>query len=251
GLEDLVIEAPVVLDRRRLIHRLDHRAGEFGRAGGHEHRSRVALGPVDRHGRLLFTAGILARGSRSAGPGVANEVEIARVHEEPGGLADHEHRIPPVDRVGQERQAAAQGEIPEVSRDDALALALGRNPLDEKARREEGLAEKADAEPELIRGHRRPLSVVREGWVVASERPGPTGEAYDARPNMARRTLYALRTSSGRRRPETRAKVFSASSVGTVLLLSPTSVRSRRGISSATETRERLLMEVDFSARSS
>src|SRR5206468_5308180 len=67
-----------------------------------------------------------------------------------------------------------------------------------------------------------------------------TEGAYEARLNMARRTLYALRTSSGRRRPATRAKIFSASSVGTVLLLSPTSVRSRRGTSRATEMRYRL-----------
>src|SRR5262245_15842871 len=67
---------------------------------------------------------------------------------------------------------------------------------------------------------------------------------------MARRTLYALRTSSGRRRPETRAKIFSASSVGTVACLSPTSVRSRSGTSRATETRYRLSIEIDFSPRS-
>src|SRR5262245_7878076 len=230
---------------------------------------------------IVFTAGILARAFRATGGGVTtDEVEVARVHEESRGLAEHEHRIPPVDRVGQERHAAAQREIPEVSRDHALALALGRDPLDEKARREERLAEKADAEPELIRGHRHPLSVARAVARAAGRRglgplrprrahesarsragrriPTRAGRAavraaghrgagappaeprlwiQDARPNMARRTLYALRTSSGRRRPETRAKIFSASSVGTVLLLSPTSVRSRRGTSSATETR--------------
>src|SRR5437899_8893436 len=86
------------------------------------------------------------------------------------------------------------------------------------------------------------------GWaVVAGGRAGAgDGGAYEARPNMARRTLYALRTSSGRRRPETSAKIFSASSVGTVLLLSPTSVRSRRGTSGAPDTRSRLSLEVDF-----
>ena len=43
--------------------------------------------------------------------------------------------------------------------------------------------------------------------------------------------------SSGRRRPETSAKIFSASSVGTAAGLSArTSVSSRSGISSATET---------------
>src|SRR4051812_14816495 len=57
--------------------------------------------------------------------------------------------------------------------------------------------------------------------------------------------------SSGRRRPDTSAKIFSASSLGTADGLSArTSVSSRSGISSATETRYRLSMEMDFSPRS-
>src|SRR5213593_1617787 len=67
---------------------------------------------------------------------------------------------------------------------------------------------------------------------------------------MARRTLYALRISSGRRRAETSAKIFSASSLGTAAALSPTSVRSRRGTSRAVATWYRLSSEIDFSPRS-
>src|SRR5262245_17543923 len=141
---------------------------------------------------IVFTAGILARAFRAAAAGVAtDEVEIARVHEEPRGLAEHEHRIPSVDRVGQERHAAAQREIPEVSRDHALAQALGRDPLDEKARREERLAEKADAKPELIRGHRHPLSVVR-AVVRAADRRG-------AGPRRSRRSHDPGWSRAGRR----------------------------------------------------
>jgi hypothetical protein len=47
--EDLFVEAPVVLDRRRLIHGLDHRERQLRRTGDHENRTRVALGPIDRH----------------------------------------------------------------------------------------------------------------------------------------------------------------------------------------------------------
>src|SRR5437016_4683331 len=63
------------------------------------------------------------------------------------------------------------------------------------------------------------------------------GAAQDALPKIAWRTRYAFRMSSGRRRPETSAKIFSASSLGTANGLSArTSVSSRRGISSATDT---------------
>src|SRR5260370_31384613 len=54
--------------------------------------------------------------------------------------------------------------------------------------------------------------------------------------------------SSGRRRAETSAKLFPASSLGTADGLSArTSVSSRSGISSATDTRYRLSMEIDLS----
>jgi len=55
--------------------------------------------------------------------------------------------------------------------------------------------------------------------------------------------------SPGRRRPETSAKIFSVSSLGTADGLSArTSVSSRRAISSAIDTRYRLSMEIDFPA---
>src|SRR2546426_3400131 len=81
----------------------------------------------------------------TVGP-VVDEVEVARVDAEPGGLADDEHRVEPVDRVRQQRHAAAHREEPEVARHDALLRALRRDPLDQKAR-EERLAEQTDAEP--------------------------------------------------------------------------------------------------------
>src|SRR5213076_2652001 len=101
---------------------------------------------------------ILARGGASAvgealGAAV-DEVEIPRVHEEPGTLAEDEHGVEPVDRVRQQRHAAAHREEPEGAGHDALLRALGRDPLDEEARREERLAEQTDAEPHMFRRHR-------------------------------------------------------------------------------------------------
>src|SRR5262245_35814227 len=105
-------------------------------------------------GRLPSTRAILACGSGGDALGVAqDEVEVARVDEEAGALAQDEHGITAPQRVEQEGQAAADREIPEGARHHALAQALGRDPLNEEARGEEGLPEEADAEPNLIRGH--------------------------------------------------------------------------------------------------
>src|SRR3972149_2770497 len=54
---------------------------------------------------------------------------------------------------------------------------------------------------------------------------------------------------SGRRRPATSAKIFSASSVGIGWCLSPTAARSRSGTSRAAATPQRVSHERDFSAR--
>ena len=46
-LEHFFVEAPIVLDRRRLIHGLDHRERELRRTGDHEDGTRMTLGPID------------------------------------------------------------------------------------------------------------------------------------------------------------------------------------------------------------
>src|SRR5262249_29209661 len=64
-LEDLFIEAAVVLDRRRLIHGLDHRERQLRGAGDHQDGTRVALSPVDRH--LWLLVAIYCSGDREVG----------------------------------------------------------------------------------------------------------------------------------------------------------------------------------------
>src|SRR5207249_6378150 len=71
---DLLVEAPIVLDGRRLVHRLDDGERELGRAGNHEDGTRVALGPVDRQGHdRLLCSGVrgagASRGWREKGTG--------------------------------------------------------------------------------------------------------------------------------------------------------------------------------------
>src|SRR5215510_3154169 len=130
-------------------------------------------------GRLPSTRAILACGSGGDALGVAqDEVEVARVDEEAGALAQDEDRIAAPQRVEQEGQAAADREIPEGARHHALAQALRRDPLDEEARGEEGLPEKADAEPNLVRGHVTPSpwrSIVGRSRGRAGRERGVTG----------------------------------------------------------------------------
>src|SRR5262249_16231559 len=125
------------------------------------------------------TRAILACGSGRDALGVAqDEVEIAGVDEEPGALAQDKDGITAPERVEQEGQAAADRKIPEAAGHNALAQAFGRDPLDEEARGEEGLPKKADAEPNLVRGHVTPSSwrsIVRRSRRRAGRERGVTG----------------------------------------------------------------------------
>src|SRR5262249_50334473 len=54
-----------------------------------------------------------------------DEPEVARVHEQAGALAEDEDGIAPVDRIGEQGQTSADGEVPERQRHDAALSALG------------------------------------------------------------------------------------------------------------------------------
>ena len=90
-----------------------------------------------------------------------DEPEIACVHEESRTLADDEDGIPPVDRVGEQREAAARGEIPERAGHDTALSPLGGDPLHDEASREEGLAQQTDEEPGVLARHLYRRLVVR------------------------------------------------------------------------------------------
>ena len=59
----------------RLVHGLDHRERQLRRAGDHEHRTRVALGPVDRHVVCSFVAMTFEIGSHRGWP----EIDASRL----------------------------------------------------------------------------------------------------------------------------------------------------------------------------
>src|SRR3990172_9267584 len=108
-----------------------------------------------------------------------DEVEVARVDEEPRALADDEDRVQPVDRVGEQRDPAADRKVPERVGHHALLGALRGDPLHEEAAGEERLPEQADAEPNLIRCHRGNPHTARTcvepvGGGAAGHRPSGT-----------------------------------------------------------------------------
>src|SRR5205823_13733299 len=98
----------------------------------------------------------------------------AGVDQDARALAEEEPRVEPLDRVRQQRDAAAHRWEPEGAGNDALPGALGRDPLHEEARREERLTEQYDAEPHVILGHGATTSRV-PGASVGDESPARRG----------------------------------------------------------------------------
>src|SRR5215831_3983928 len=105
-----------------------------------------------RYGRPVLPYCLGARLGEQT-PLAADQVEVAEIDEEAGALAEDEDGVLTVDRVDEERQPPADREEPERERDHALAPALGRDPLHEKAHGEECLAQESHAEPYVIRHH--------------------------------------------------------------------------------------------------
>src|SRR5262245_3047899 len=69
--------------------------------------------------RLLWRSGMRFGQSLTLAP---NQIEVATVHEQSGGLADDEDRIQPIDRVGQQSEASGDREEPECDGNHALSL---------------------------------------------------------------------------------------------------------------------------------
>ena len=76
-----------------------------------------------------------------------DQPEVAGVDDEAHALAEHEDRVAAVDGVGEEHEAAGEGEVPEGDRHHRLPRPLGHDPLDQEAHGEERLAEEADHDP--------------------------------------------------------------------------------------------------------
>ena len=82
-----------------------------------------------------------------------DENQVANVDHGSDALAGDEHRIFPIDRIGQRDESPDQAHIPKGNRDLTLRLSFRRNPLDDPAAEEQPLAEKSDGEPNSLDAH--------------------------------------------------------------------------------------------------
>src|SRR5579862_462228 len=91
------------------------------------------------------------RGMAQLSPLAENKVQVAAVHKQPARLADDEHRVSLVDRIGEHDDPARHAAVPEGDWNDAAAFHLALEPLDDEARGEQPLAGKSDGEPDPFR----------------------------------------------------------------------------------------------------
>src|SRR5215469_14008191 len=78
-------------------------------------------------------AGLRLRRVPQQGPLPENKVQIAAVHKQPAPLAEDEYRVPLVDRIGEQDDAARDAAIPEGDRNDASPFHLAAEPLKNEA----------------------------------------------------------------------------------------------------------------------
>ena len=83
-----------------------------------------------------------------------DEVDVARVDHEAGGLAEHEHRVRAIDGIGQQHEPAEEAEIPERLGHDAGARLLASDPLHDEAHGEHELGDEPDRNPNELGGWR-------------------------------------------------------------------------------------------------
>src|SRR5690606_7634854 len=102
--------------------------GDFGLGAGVG-----VLRGVERAGGLAAEAGLV----------LVDELEVAGVDDDAGGLSEDADEVDAPDEVEEEAEPAAEAEPPEGLGDDALALVLADDPLDEHAPEEGDLSGEA------------------------------------------------------------------------------------------------------------
>ena len=81
-----------------------------------------------------------------------DEVQIARIDKQAGALAENENQVLPVNRIRAQGKPAADAEIPECVRNNAIPGFFRGDPLHDKAHGEHGLTKKAYDNPHGFRG---------------------------------------------------------------------------------------------------
>ena len=87
----------------------------------------------------------------------ADQIEIAQINEDAGGLTDNKDRVSLVDGIAEKNEAAAQTEVPEGERYDTMSLFFTLPPLHQEAQSKEKLTGKTDAQPDLC---------IHDGWFL-------------------------------------------------------------------------------------
>src|SRR6476661_5128319 len=95
---------------------------------------------------MQLPAAISAR-RRTRTPFAADQQQVARVNEYPEHLAGDEDRVPPIHRIGEERHAARQAEVPKGDRNYASLVALALDPLPKKPHHKQELSDEPDRNP--------------------------------------------------------------------------------------------------------
>src|SRR5574343_131964 len=87
-------------------------------------------------------------GRRLASLALEMQVQVAEIDGQRQRLPEDEDRIAPVDGIDDQHQAAGDAEIPEGQRHDDALFLFARPPLDDETHHEQGLAAKANADPD-------------------------------------------------------------------------------------------------------
>jgi hypothetical protein len=102
-------------------------------------------------------------GFDSAAPLTQHEIDISYINEHAECLPSDEYRVAAIERISQEQRAAADRQQPERQRDDALAGALGGDPLHHEARGKEGLRDEAKQHPGIDPDDEHVVQVAADG----------------------------------------------------------------------------------------
>jgi hypothetical protein len=79
-----------------------------------------------------------------------NEMEISGIDKNPGALSHYEYWISPVDGIAEQNDSAGEAQVPEGDGNQATAMPLAVNPLNEKAHAKRCLPYKAYGQPKVI-----------------------------------------------------------------------------------------------------
>ena len=82
-----------------------------------------------------------------------DQIEIARIDEDTGSLAQYKNGILAMDGINQKRESTGQAEVPESDGNGAFLFAFAFNPLNEKPHGKQRLSGEANDQPYIEFNH--------------------------------------------------------------------------------------------------